>query len=120
MKKLFLILMLAMVSLVSNAQTTIEAYASEFGVWDSETEEWFWDDFKACEITFLLEDGRMYASDLAGSVYLLYDRIANRREYVSWSAVDETQTDCVVTISSSTDGSYVIVMYDDICYRYYW
>ena len=46
MKKLILMLMLTMTSLISNAQTTIEAYASEFGVWDSEQEEWLWEDYK--------------------------------------------------------------------------
>jgi hypothetical protein len=120
MKKLILMLMLTMTSLISNAQTTIDAYASEFGIWDSEQEEWLWEDFKPCEITFFLEENRIYANDLAGSVYFLYDRIVNKREYISWLAIDEEQADCTITISSSKDGTYLIVIYDDICYRYYW
>lgn len=120
MKKLFLILALVFVSLVSNAQQTIDTYAVEFGVWDTENEEWVWDEAIETDISFTMDGKYLYASDVAESTYFLYDKLMDKRNYISWMALDESQLECVITISTLDDGAYVIVMYDDTCYRYSW
>ena len=120
MRKLLLALALVFVSLVSNAQQIINTYAVEFGVWDSENEEWVWDEPIETDISFIMKGKYLYATDAAESTYFLYDELMDKRKYMSWLAVDEEQLECVITISTLDDGAYVIVMYDDTCYRYSW
>lgn len=120
MRKLFLILALVFVSLVSNAQQTIDTYAVEFGVWDTDNKEWVWDEAIETDISFTMKGMYLYASDVAESTYFLYDKLMDKRNYISWMAVDEEQIECVITISTVDDQPFVIVMYDDTCYRYSW
>jgi len=120
MKKLFLILVLVFVSLVSNAQETINTYAVEFGVWDTDNKEWVWDEAIETDISFTMKGMYLYASDAAESTYFLYDKLMDKRNYISWLALDEEQLECVITITTLDNAAYVIVMYDDTCYRYSW
>jgi hypothetical protein len=120
MKKLILILVVVLSSFVSKAQDIIDVYAVETGTWIEEEKEWSFHNYTACEISFFGKDKKIVGNDLENSTYYLHDLLIDKRNLVSWNAVDKNNKDCVISLGTKRKNRYFIVMYSNICYRYYW
>jgi hypothetical protein len=120
MKKLILILVVVLSSFVSKAQDVMDTYAVEIGYWQEKDQDWYFDDFKMCEVSFIIQGKMIIANDMNKSTYYLYNMLLDEKDMTSWNAIDEKDRECVISMALKDDYRYFIVIYDDICYRYYW
>lgn len=118
MKKLLLTIIIIFTSLVSIAQEVLQSYALEVGHWDSYYQEYNWERIKVCDVRFILQGDVIIANDEAESTYYTYETIIATDASASWNAFDEQKRKCIVSLVNG-DESVFIVIYNDICYRYY-
>ena len=113
-------MLLILTVFVSKAQDIIDTYGIEIGYWQERDAEWYFDDFTLCEVSFIIQGKMIIANDMSKSTYYLYETLLDERDMTSWTAIDEKDRDCVISMAVKDDYRFFIVMYDDICYRYYW
>lgn len=118
MKKLLLLIVFCFMFLCSIAQNVLNSYAIEIGRWDSRIDNWAWDPAKECDIKFLLQGDIIIADDAAKSTYFTYKQTEEDDHYGVWLAVDEKKRECVVGLYFDPKISYLVVIYDQIAYRY--
>jgi len=92
-------------------------YAVEVGRWNDYSQDWsFVREYE--RINFILQGNVIMVQDNAKSTYVCLNVIYDDGENVSWKAFDEKNRNCVVTMATIDYESYLIVVYDNICYRY--
>ena len=119
MKKIFLIISFFIVSFISLSQQTISTYAIQIGNWDYYYEEYSWEALKPCDVDFIVQGDVIIANDIAKSTYYLYDNFNINKTFASWNAVDENNIECVVSIVHKDGLTYLMVLYDAICFKYF-
>ena len=121
MKKLILLIAFIIATLVLNAQEIVQSYALDVGSWNSYTDSWDWEIRKKCNVRFILQGDIILANDEAESTYYTYETLHADDEKASWNAYDEERRKCIVSMVYRSDyEKYLIVMYNDVCYRYIW
>lgn len=118
MKRIILTLIVILISLVSVAQQILQSYALQVGHWNEYTETYNWEKLKSCDIKFILQGDIILANDEAESTYYTYQTITANESSASWNAYDEERRKCIVSLVGGAE-SYFIVIYNDICYKYF-
>ncbi len=118
MKKVLLAAVFVVLSFVGTAQEFINTFALEVGYWNSYTEKWMWESRTSCNVSFILQGPSIVSNDKAKSTYYTYETLSYNDTGASWSALDEKQRECMISIQINTYENYFVVMYYDICYRY--
>lgn len=119
MKKIILILIIVLTSLVNIAQESIESYALQVGHWNKYLEDFVYEEVKTCDVKFLLQGDVIIANDAAKSIYYTYETIHNDELAASWKAFDEERRNVVVSLYFGKELSVFTVIYDDVCYKYF-
>lgn len=120
MKKLFTLLSFCFLfSLSGLTQEIIKSFACEHGTWSDYRKTFLWDDLKKCNITFLIQGNVIVADDYAKSTYTLLNLVIDDGEVLTWEAIDENGTQCMITLAVVNDTRCLIVIYSDNCFRYY-
>ena len=122
MKKLILLIGFIIATLVVNAQEIIQSYALDVGEWNIYTEKWDWEIRKKCNVKFILQGDVILANDAAESTYYTYETIYNDEYTASWNAYDEDRRRCIISMTYKGEDreKFLIVIYNDVCYRYIW
>lgn len=110
--------MLVLICLVSTAQEVLTSYALQVGHWNDYTETYTWEPLKTCDVKFLLQGDIIISNDAAESTYYTYETLTASETSASWNAFDEERRKCIVSLVGGA-SSYFIVIYDDVCYKYF-
>lgn len=115
MKKSLFSLLLIFFSFEFYCQTYIQSYALDIGHWNNNYRKWDWESTKKCNVLFTLQGDVILSNDKANSTYYTYETINKG----SWKALDEKRRECIISIVyNEPDYCFLIVIYNDICYRY--
>jgi hypothetical protein len=118
MKKLLLLFILS-IALVSRAQESLESNALQIGHWNDSLEKYVYGEVKSCDVKFLLQGDIIIANDVAESIYNTYETIENSENSASWKALDGWGREVIVSLCFIEDGSFFLVLYDDVSYKYF-
>ncbi len=121
MKKLFTILTFCIfISIQSFAQEVINSYANQTGTWSNYTNSWIWNQSKYVKINFLIQNNVIIASDDAQSTYTTLRISYEDESSVCWDAIDEQGRSCTVILSLNRENKCLMIMYSNLCFRYYY
>ena len=116
MKRIILLFSFIVFSFAVFSQTSINAFAAQYGTWDGE--KWELYELMEVDIDFILDDNLITAYDFAGSSYFTYEVLASDELTVQWKAVDDMLEECVVVMTVDGEYQVLIIIYTDILYKY--
>ena len=128
MKKIFLMLMLCIISTVAICQRYYKIHSNTIGVWNTYSQTYDWGSKCYVEMELTMKGKIILISDDAGSAYVTGKQILSQDKYeyfqFMWEAVDEKQRSCNIKllspkINGQTTGScQLYVFYNDFAYMY--
>ena len=118
MKNAILITLFSLLTSLSIGQQKIEAYAVQMGKWSEVFEDWQWAKWEYSDITFILRGNVVIVNDAAKSSYTTIGDAVWQSGYASWTAIDEKGRKCLFSMSYNKNPNYIIVVYDDVCFKY--
>ena len=118
--KLLLLIFSTIISFTSLSQSTINSFANQSGNWSNYYKQWFWNDIKKSNIKFILQRNVIIANDEAKSTYTTLDVLFEDGSSITWNAIDERGRSCHVGMSVVNGYNCLLIMYSDVCYRYYY
>ena len=116
MNKLLLFLLLS-ISINSFSQK-IETYKNSAGVWNEKLEKFEFVDFIYAKINFNIGSITIETNDQISSIYKIYKKDKIGKD-IYYNCIDEKKRNCIVSIVSQTNDSYIVVLYDKISYIYF-
>lgn len=121
MKNLLLSFVFVLINVAQSfSQEFINSFANEFGTWSDYSQTWIWSDVNRVEINFILQGNIILSNDKAKSTYITSNDAHVDGNTYTWSAVDEKGRDCLIIMSVINGYDCLVILYDDLCYRYYY
>lgn len=120
MKTFLLTLSLLFATLKLSAQEYINSTVNQTGTWSSYYEDWVWSDWNKVNINFLLQRNVIISDDVAKSTYTTLKIIYDKDGTVTWDAIDEKGLSCFVTMGIINGYNCLMIVYSDLCFRYYY
>lgn len=121
MKKVLLSLFLSVFLYgFSYSQTIINSFANQFGEWSDYYDTWSWENIKYANISFMLQNNVIIVNDNAKSTYTTLELVYEDGVTYQWDAIDERGRYCSFMMSVVNGYNCIIIVYSDICYRYYY
>lgn len=120
--KIILILLFLLTSPVfsqnlSDSQSIIQTYKNSAGIWNTKSETFDFNDFIYADIKFIFDRGKsIIAFDQVESIYKIITTSSRSRTY---NCIDNKNRECVISIVSNDNESYIVILYDKIAYIYY-
>jgi hypothetical protein len=118
--KLLLLIFSTIISLTSLSQSTIHSFANQSGNWSKYYKNWIWNDVKRANISFIIQRNVIIANDEAKSTYTTFDVLWQDGSSISWNAIDERGRSCSVVMFVYNGYDCLMIVYSDVCYRYYY
>ena len=120
MKKIFLIFILIVTSKGFYSQTTEKVTHSEIGCWNEKNSKWEWDSIQESELIITFDKSIISINNLLCSKYETSRGSSKYKNLVTWEATDENSIPCHVSLEFIDDYSILIILYDELCFRYYY
>jgi hypothetical protein len=119
MKKLLFLFLLLVVTLQSIAQDTYHAVTYTYGVWDSYTQTYDWNDKIAVSIPVTVKGNfvNIY-SNVPQTFRILGEGEDLDASTIQWYAIDQDGDHCHVRFSNINGNFYMSISYANLCYFY--
>lgn len=119
MKKLLFVFLLFIVTLQSIAQATYHAIAVTYGVWDSYTQTYDWDDKVAVDIPITVKGNFVNVySNVPQTFRILGEGEDLDAHTMQWYAIDQDGDHCHVRFSNIDGNFFMSISYANLCYFY--
>ena len=118
MKRLILLIVFVLGSLIGNAQFYMHAVTAQVGYWSYVEDNWNWDSPTYSDVQFTLTGRLIQTNDKAGSYYITGELISDTEITSIWKARDEKNRSCQVMLTIIDGYNYLIIIYSDTCFRY--
>ena len=125
MKRILLILAVALASLTTYSQTQVTTYKNAVGYWDNSTQQYDYQDWVYASITFTFYQTYITANDRTHSIYRILERypdITNETSTItSYKCLDEGNRECtfgIMILKDYPDQANIGVIYSDRMFMY--
>lgn len=120
MRTTILTMLLMMGSFVAVSQQVMNCNLVEIGAWNKKSKDWVWAPVKDTTVSFTVEGTKITCNSQPELFYNTGSVLYKNKNYMSWEAKDSTNQDYIIGIGKKKTSRYIVVIYNDLCSRYYW
>ena len=120
MKKLLLIIAFIAISISVFCQETESVYAYQSGTWSDTKRNWVWSSIEKSNLTITFDKSVISIDNKLGSRFETLYVTEEGDDFISWKALDEESIFCTVTMKTLDNGYVLIIVYENLCFRYFY
>lgn len=120
MKKLLLMMAFIVVSTSVFCQGTETVNYAQVGTWSKTKDDWIWTDIQEVSLVITFNKSVVSINNELGSRFETIEVINKQKNYTTWKALDEEYITCHLTMKFEDGYSVLIIVYDDLCFRYFY
>ena len=120
MKKLLLMMAFIVISTSVFCQDTETVNYAQVGTWSKTKDDWIWTDIQEVSLVITFNKSVVSINNELGSRFETIEISDKGKNYITWKALDEEYITCYLTMKTEVDYSVLIIVYDDLCFKYFY